>query len=449
MSEPIVNVIGIGFGPSNLALAICLRELEVGLSARFIDAPHTPEWQREMLLNGSDIQNNPIRDLVTPRNPKSHFTFINYLKETGRLFEYLNLPSTYPLRREYAAYVEWVAKHFASVVTRGVRAETVRITSDRGAPVWIVQNNDGSTITGRALVLGTGRTPNVPAVFEPMLGERVFHLTRYGTRIAALPATTKRIGIIGASQSAVEIALDLLDRFPDAEIYSIQRGFGFRLKDTSPFSDRVYFPEFIDYFYGLPPGGKANLNRQLRATNYSSADGDVIDALYVRTYEERLAGRDRFRLVNNTSVVAADLGADGSVRLTLKEVNTGDASELAIDAVVLATGFLDLSAGPAGEALPPLLKPFHNRLKTDEFGVLHVDRDYFVPATDSGIPPLYLNGLCESSHGLGDAGSFSLLSLRSERIAQSLQLRLSATLHEQRPYLEAAESESSIDAVTG
>ncbi|ERO63776.1 hypothetical protein P308_27550 [Pseudomonas piscis] len=32
--------------------------------------------------------------------------------------------------------------------------------------------------------------------------------------------------------------------------------------------------------------------------------------------------------------------------------------------------------------------------------------------------------MCESSHGLGDAGSFSLISLRVERILSALQERL-------------------------
>ena len=41
------------------------------------------------------------------------------------------------------------------------------------------------------------------------------------------------------------------------------------------------------------------------------------------------------------------------------------------------------------------------------------------------MPALFLNGLCESSHGIGDAGSFSLLSLRAKTIAESLRKQLS------------------------
>jgi L-ornithine N5-oxygenase len=59
---------------------------------------------------------------------------------------------------------------------------------------------------------------------------------------------------------------------------------------------------------------------------------------------------------------------------------------------------------------------------------LDVELDYRVRLAGDGRTthaPLYLNGLCESSHGMGDAGSFSLLSLRSAAILNSLSNRLS------------------------
>ena len=42
-------------------------------------------------------------------------------------------------------------------------------------------------------------------------------------------------------------------------------------------------------------------------------------------------------------------------------------------------------------------------------------------------PPLFLNGLCESSHGIGDAGSFSLLSVRAGRILAAVRKSLHVT----------------------
>lgn len=420
MSKHIYDVAGIGFGPANIALAVCLEEMNSPLDVCFFDTQNNPSWQHQMLLDGSDIQNNPLRDFVTPRNPRSHYSFVNYLKLKGRLFEYLNLPSHYPLRREFASYIQWVSEHFTDLVRVGVRVEGLEWTEQSGEQVWRLRGSDGSEAFARSVVLGTGRSANIPAVFRPVLGDRVFHLSHYLERLAALPPGIHRIGVVGASQSAVEILLDLMGRFPKHEIHSIQRSFGFRQKDLSPFSDRVYFPEFVDYFYGLPSEGKRNINRQLRGTNYSSADADVIQALYMKLYEEKLNGKERFFFDNNTEVTSVNT-TNESVHLGLKEVNTGNLSSVDLDAVVLATGFLDLSGGPVGEKYPPLLAPFANEMQMDHSsGVLHVTRDYKVNFNSQRAPALFLNGLCEGSHGLGDAGSFSLLSIRSEVIANAL-----------------------------
>ncbi|WP_248732366.1 SidA/IucD/PvdA family monooxygenase [Pseudomonas sp. MWU13-2517] len=426
MSETIYDIVGIGFGPSNLALAVALEEAASPLTYRFLDAKQKPDWQDEMLLSGSDIQNNPLRDLVTPRNPRSRYGFVNYLKETGRLFDYLNLPLTYPLRREYAEYIKWVAGHFLGSVESSAFARRVEPLNVKGEPVWKVTYNDQRVIYGRSLVLGTGRTANIPAVFEGLPGPQVFHLNHYLERIHALPPTAQRIGVVGSSQSAVEIVLDLTARFPDKEIYSLHRSFSFRLKDTSPFSDKVYFPEFIDYYFNLPPEAKARVDKQLRGTNYSSADEDVINALYVRIHEEKLQGKQRIHILNNVAIEQVSIAASGQVELALTEVNQLTLSTLALDALVLATGFKDIAAKENGELYPPLLAPYHRRFRTDAQGALVVNRDYSLTALDD-LPAVYLNGLCESSHGLGDAGSFSLISLRVEHILSALEETLALT----------------------
>jgi L-ornithine N5-monooxygenase len=409
------DVLGIGFGPSNLAVAIALEEAQTKLDFHFIEGASDACWHPGMLLNGSDVQNNPLRDLVTPRNPKSHFTFTNYLKESGRLFDFLNLGILYPLRKDYSKYIKWVADHFADKVTYSTRAE--HVFYDAASDRWCVETAAG-TYTGRALVVGTGRSRNTPEVFQPHLGQRVFHLCDYLPKIEKLAPTLSSIAVIGASQSAVEILLDLMGRFPDLEIHSVHRSYSMRQKDTSPFSDHVYFPEFVDYFFKASPSARNELQSQLRHTNYSAADLDVLHKLYLNIYEERLDGRERVRVHNNTLIegVAAD---HDRVTLSLRERILNETSELRVDAVVLATGFRDIGVGEGKEPYPKLLSGAVDELTRDERGALLVERDYSVK-TNNGLP-LYLNGLCESSHGLGDAGSFSLLSLRATEILNSLE----------------------------
>src|SRR5438105_5519801 len=151
------DLIGVGFGPSNIALAIAL-EAQPDIDYVFLEGREGTFWQDGMLLDGSDIQNNPLRDLVTPRNPQSRYTFVNYLKQTGRLFAYLNLGMQYPLRKDYAHYVAWVAEHFRDRVAYRSNVEATDLVpapNGRGA-VWRVAIDGGEERFGRCLVRGPG-----------------------------------------------------------------------------------------------------------------------------------------------------------------------------------------------------------------------------------------------------------------------------------------------------
>jgi len=422
-----IDVLGIGFGPSNIALMIAFEELGSKHNIHFVESRSEAAWHPDMLLQGSDIQNNPLRDLVTPRNPCSRYSFTNYLKSEGRLFDYLNLGLSYPFRKDYARYVAWAARFFESRVDYGAYAQAITVDAEAGR--WHVDTSVGP-FSARSIVLGNGRSRNVPEIFSPVLGARVFHLCDYLGRINALSSSVRRIGILGASQSAVEIQNDLMARFPHLEVHAIHRSFAMRQKDTSPFSDRVYFPEFVDYFYSADDRAKHDLRGQLRSTNYSSADIDVLRKLYTTIYEERLDGRTRFHIHNNTEV--EKVVADGdNLKLSLREKFQDVQSELVLDAVVLATGFKDIGAAEGCELYPKILEGVASTLARRSDGALDVERDYSV-TSDSGLA-LYLNGLCESSHGLGDAGSFSLVSLRSLEILNSLEKYLEKSrLREER-----------------
>lgn len=404
------DVIGIGFGPSNIAVAIAMQESGYAGRALFLEQSATAQWQREMLLDGSDIQNNPVRDLITPVNPRSQYSFINYLHSTDQLIGYLNVGTHYPLRKLYARYIKWVAAHFDNV-RYGEAVTALNMREEAGELLWEVTTSCASYLC-RNVLLGTGRNLNIP---RELAGSRfVRHLTHYAGAIDQLPAGAA-VAVLGASQSAVEILLDLHAKgFP--EIHALHRSFSFRLKDTSPFSDEVYFPEFIDYYHQLDNEKRAQLDGQVRQTNYSSADGDVINSLYAKLYEDRLDGLSRLHIHRNTCVT----GFEEDERLTvhLKDIYTEESSSVTVDLLILATGFLDVGRN-GKEGLPNLLKPL-SEIFAWNGEHLNVLRDYRVACHEPSWPGLYLNGLCESSHGLGDAGSFSLLSYRAREIVQSL-----------------------------
>ncbi|WP_255129228.1 SidA/IucD/PvdA family monooxygenase [Streptomyces sudanensis] len=229
--------------------------------------------------------------------------------------------------------------------------------------------------------------------------------------------------VVGGSQSAVELTLDLARRFPRAEVTTLVRSLTLREKDTSPFSEEGYFPAFTDYYYRAPRERKDVMDAFMRLTNYSSADGDVLRELYRLIYEQRLDGDQRVFVSGSRQVRGLDVREDG-VRLDVEELNTGETEEHETDFVVLATGFRDLGPAAHQERVPALLRGIADGFAFDGHGYLAVGPDYEVQPASPDTPTLFLNGLCESSHGIGDAGSFSLLSLRAKVIAESLRKRL-------------------------
>ncbi|HWO69056.1 MAG TPA: SidA/IucD/PvdA family monooxygenase [Umezawaea sp.] len=424
------DVLGIGFGPANLALAIAFEEEGHDVDARFLESRPGPHWQSAMMLDGADIQNHPVRDLVSLRNPRSRYSFINYLFENGRLLEHLNVPMEFPLRKEYARYISWVAGQFGNLVDYDVHVTGVALDRDaEGGPAYTVTTSTGRTVRARTLVVGTGRAPFIPEPFDAVDSPRVFHLTRYLPALQELgfagedSRSPRAVTVVGGSQSAVELTLDLARRFPRAEVTNLVRTVSLRLKDTSPFSEEGFFPDFTDYYYRASRERKHAIDAYMRLTNYSSVDGDVLHELYRLIYEQRLDDDQRVFVSCSRQVRDVQVREDG-VHLGVEELNTGEFEEHEADFVVLATGFRDLGPAAHQERVPALLRDVADDFVFDSHGYLAVGQDYEVRQLDADTPALFLNGLCESTHGIGDAGSFSLLSLRAKAIAEGLRKRL-------------------------
>ncbi|AZP19103.1 ornithine monooxygenase [Streptomyces aquilus] len=438
-STPVYDILGIGFGPANLALAIALEERNSPLTARFLEARPSPEWQPGMLLDGSDIQNHPSRDLVTLRNPRSRYSFLNYLHEQGRLLRHLNLPAEFPLRKEYAGYIRWAAGFFSHLVDCNQRAEGLQVVEENGERLYEVTTMAGNRYLGRTLVMGPGRTPYIPAPYDTLRGDRVFHLTQYLPKLASLTASGEpaSVAVIGGSQSAVELALDLGRRFPRTRVTTYTRSHSLRQKDTSPFSEEGYFPEFTDYYFRASRDGKKALDAYMHPTNYSSADIDVLRELYLEIYEQELDGDQRLFVRGNLEAVSV-AEAGGRVDIDFRERHTGETVTDSVDFAVLATGFRNMGPGAHEELCPPLMAGLADRFAKESDGRLEVSGDYALKPVVDGTPPLFLNGLCESSHGIGDAGSFSLLSLRASTLTDALTERLSTRATTDRSAVLAA-----------
>lgn len=418
------DLIGIGFGPNNIALAVHLGERSMPMDCLYLESRPDPQWHPHMMLDTTDIQHAVLRDFISPVEPRSHFSFVNYLKLHGRMLDHLNAPRPFPLRSELADYVRWAARHFDDRVLYGTRVVAVDVDSIEGERVFAVRTDAGETHRARKLVLGAGRTPRIPPMFSDHLGSRVFHLNEYHHRLGELCARRDDIdvAVIGSSQSAAEIMLDLHRREHVACAHAVTRGLGFRLKDLSPFTERVFFPGFVAWFNQLDEKARSQLNSQLSTAIYSGVDTDALHDLYNAWHEDSLRGGKRLKM-HFFSEVATVEREHNDVQLTLREAYTRKHSRIEVNAVILATGFLRLGPEADAQKVPPLLEHLSADIEREPSGCVRINPDYSVKVTtdDGHRLTLYVNGYAETSHGVGDAGSFPLMAHRADRIAWSLQ----------------------------
>lgn len=424
----IYDVIGAGFGPAGMALAAAMEDdVERGgsrLRSRFFERAQTSAWQAELLLPGTHIQHHYLRDFATPRNPRSRFTFTNYLYTHNRLFHFGQLEG-HPPRAEWSAYCEWVAAQLSHYVaySHEVLAVTPEPAAGTGNVILNVRTLRGSDgleecWRTRNLVLATGRTPAIPPVFMPHLGPRVVHPSQFLTAVRAIPAGAQpTFAVVGSGESAIEVVLALAENFPASTIYSIHRGNGFRLYELGHFTNEAFFPEEVDYVYSLEKGARTRLfETEIRRTNYAAVGSDMSARLYRQVYEGHVLGRQRIHIRKRSTVSAMRPHGDG-YELELRDTYCGQMSAISADLVFVCTGYREAPV----PALLGSLKPY---LCLDDDGDLIVSREYQVKTIPELHAGVFLCGLTERTHGVSDSTSFGMMALKGQRIMEALQMRL-------------------------
>ncbi|MFB8086097.1 lysine N(6)-hydroxylase/L-ornithine N(5)-oxygenase family protein [Streptomyces sp. NPDC055992] len=416
-APPVHDLIGIGFGPSNVAMAIAISEhnarsgTQEAVTARFFEQQPRFGWHRGMLIDDATMQVSFLKDLVTLRNPSSEFSFLCYLKSKGRLIDFINHKNLFPLRVEFHEYFEWAAAQVADLVSYDHEVVGVTQVVQDGTVEFLdvtVRSGEGLTVhRARNLVIGTGLRPLVPEGVER--GDRVWHNSELLTRVGELDGTSPtRFVVVGAGQSAAENVAYLHRRFPGAEICAVFSRYGYSPADDSSFANKIFDPDAVDEFYAAPESVKRRLMDYHGNTNYSVVDIDLIDDLYRQMYQEKVLGTERLRFLNVSRLTEVKETQD-KVRATVTSLVTGEETLLDADVVVFATGYSPADPlGLLGEAAELCLR--------DEEGRVRVERDYRI-ATDTALNcGIYLQGGTEHTHGITSA----LLSNTAIRVGEIL-----------------------------
>lgn len=409
----VLDFAGVGFGPSNLALAIAVQEhnnlpgVTRPLTAAFVEAKPEFGWHTGMLIPGATMQISFLKDLVTQRNPQSDFTFLKYLTERGRLTEFINYKTFFPTRLEFHDYLSWAADKVDAEVQYGSRVTAIHDAD--GAFDIDVTGAAAGRLRARNVVIAGGLHPQLPQGVTP--SARQIHNHGFLHDLRRLPSRRhNRFAVVGAGQSAAEVAGHLHAMSPSVEVHGVFAKYGYSPADDSPFANRVFDPGAVNDFYDADPGVRRQLISYHRSTNYSAVDLTLIEDLYAREYAERVAGRRRLFIRGASSVHKTEEDEDG-VRVHILHHPTGAVDQIDCDAVIYATGFLPTP-------LRAILGDLYDDLVLAD-GQPVVSRDYRLSTSPPTAGGLYIQGNTEHTHGL-TSSLLSNIAVRSAEIVHSI-----------------------------
>lgn len=130
MNNQVYDLLGIGIGPFNLSLAALLDPISE-VNAVFLERKLQFDWHSGLLLETATIQVPFMADLVTMADPRSRFTFLNYLREHSRLYNFYFLEEFKIYRREYNHYCQWVSEQLGDTCQFGKKRRGDRLERSR------------------------------------------------------------------------------------------------------------------------------------------------------------------------------------------------------------------------------------------------------------------------------------------------------------------------------
>jgi L-ornithine N5-oxygenase len=411
MTETIHDLIGVGFGPSNLALAIALHERQSPVDALFLEARPGFAWHPGMMIPGADMQVSFLKDLVTLHNPASGFSFLSYLHERGRLERFVNRKSFFPSRVEFNDYLGWAAAKLGTICAYDQRVTAIEPVERQGQITLLrirAEDECGRVTTrlARQIVLAPGGAPHWPAPFADHQGvPGLSHSSDFTHAVLPRVRPGQSVAVIGGGQSASEIFAALAAHPAGLSVDLILRGHALKPADDSPFVNEIFDIAHTDLLFGMTPRQQQAFRQDFAATNYAVTDIDLLQQIHGLLYEQSVIGEERLALRRDTAVAGLRPGPAG-LALTLKTPQ--GRQDRHYDHVILCTGY-------RREAETLGLTGLASWMQCGQ-----PDRQYRLPMRPGFLPAIHVQGYSEQTHGLSDT-LLSVLAVRAQEIAASVE----------------------------
>lgn len=389
MQNKIYDFIAVGVGPFNLGLA-CLTEPLKNVNGLFFDKSEKFNWHPGMLLQDTTLQIPFLADLVTLADPTNPFSFLNFIKEQGKMYSFYIRENFLLLRNEYNQYCQWAIQKLPNVF---FNTEVTHIEYDEANGIYLVTTMDTLdkteiTYATRKLVFGTGTIPYIPSSCQNLKGKAV-HSSEYLNYKAKLQSK-KSITVLGSGQSAAEIFYDLLQ---EVDTYGYQlnwitRSPRFFPMDYSKLTLEMTSPEYVDYFYNLPADKRDSLLAKQKHL-YKGINKELIESIFDTIYTKKVISDIDVNLRTNSACIATEYHEENKLfELELHQVEEDQKFRHSTEALVLATGY--------GYQIPKFIEGISNRIQWDNKGRYATNRNYSI---DNNANEIFVQNAELHTHG--------------------------------------------------
>ncbi|MFD2288108.1 SidA/IucD/PvdA family monooxygenase [Pedobacter petrophilus] len=415
----IYDIIGIGIGPFNLGLAALSAPI-ADLNTLFLDQSDEFNWHPGLMLDEVTLQVPFMADLVTMADPASPYSFLNYMKLTGRLYKFYIRENFFIFRKEYNAYCKWVLGQLTNCLFSRQVVSVIYENAVYHVTARDIRSGDTNTWQTYKLVLGTGTSPYIPPAVKKKSLQDVIHTSQYLNHKDSL-VQKQSVTIIGSGQSAAEIFQDLLPEVKKGmklNWFTRSERF-FPLENHTKLTLELTSPDYIDYFHNLPEMQRKDvLSRQ--GILFKGINADLINQIYNSLYAMDLSD-EAHKVVLMANARLNDIQEeDESYLLSFLHIEQGKTFEINTDAVILATGYKYVE--------PDFLTGISNRIRRLDDGNYDVRRNYTIDEAGNEIfvqnAELHTHGISTPDLGMGAYRNSQIINQITGRTVYAVEQRI-------------------------
>lgn len=241
------DIVCIGFGTKGLALSTILADHDSSQKVLVVERGNHFDAELASAFPDHGMASTFLRDLITLRNPRSPYTFINFLHETELLIDFTNVSQLSTTRRLATQYLTWVADKIERLGWVAYGKEVVNIKPRKSRPDGVItewtldlrarENGAASKVICKKVVIATSPMSRLPeALSSPRIAPYTVPLSHAENVLDRIHRAERplNIAILGADQEAIELFEHLVSSPGGHKATLIFKASALRAVDSTP-----------------------------------------------------------------------------------------------------------------------------------------------------------------------------------------------------------------------